>query len=43
MPRIYRPVGPSANKAIDPVKEIKTPEKPKPPVKTEKKKVDGEQ
>ena len=27
MPRIYKPVGPSTNKAAAPVKETKTPEK----------------
>lgn len=29
MPRIYKPVGPSTNKAVNPVKETKTAQPPK--------------
>lgn len=38
MPRIYKPIGPSTNKAADPVKETKAPEKkPEAPKSDEKK------
>lgn len=42
MPRIYKPVGPSTNKAANPVKETKGDKKPEAPKSEDNKKGGGQ-